>query len=158
MARSCPFDQLIVTLGAGMDNVREAVVLDGMDVVIADDAASGCSASLRRAVRRVDPHADGIVLMLGDQPGVTRSTVTKLIAGGRGTPIAVCQYSDGTGHPFWLGATMFGELIELHGDKGVWRLVESGRFDVHHVPIDDAIPLDVDTWDDYRRLLDTVVP
>ena len=48
---------------------------------------------------------------------------------------------------------MFSELAELHGDKGVWRLVESGGFDVRRVPIDDVIPLDVDTWADYRRLL-----
>ena len=34
-----------------------------------------------------------------------------------------------------------------------WRLIESGRFDVRRIPIDDVIPLDVDTWDDYQRLL-----
>ena len=158
VARSCPFDQLIVTLGAVADDVRKAVALDGLDIVVADDAASGCSASLRAALPWVDPRSDGIVLMLGDQPGVTRSTVTKLIASRRGAPIAVCQYSDGIGHPFWLGRKMFAELAGLHGDKGVWRLVESGRFEVRRVPIDVAAPLDVDTWDDYRRLLASVAP
>jgi molybdenum cofactor cytidylyltransferase len=51
---------------------------------------------------------------------------------------------------------MFGELADLHGDKGVWRLIESGRFDVRRVPIGGVVPLDVDTWDDYRRLLASV--
>lgn len=158
VARSCPFDQLIVTLGAAEDDIRKAVPLDGLDVVIADDAASGCSSSLRTALRSVDPRANGIVLMLGDQPGVTRSTVTKLIASGRDTPVAVCRYSDGIGHPFWLSRTTFDDLAQLHGDKGVWRVVESGRFDVRRVAIDHPIPSDVDTWDDYRRLRASVAP
>ena len=41
----------------------------------------------------------------------------------------------------------------MHGDKGVWSMVESGRYNVRRIPIDDVVPLDVDTWDDYQRLL-----
>ena len=44
-------------------------------------------------------------------------------------------------------------LAEMHGDKGVRRMVESGRYNVRRIPIDDVVPLDVDTWDDYKRLL-----
>jgi molybdenum cofactor cytidylyltransferase len=156
VARSCPFDQLILTLGGVADEVREAIALDGLDIVIVDDPESGCSSSLRTAMQWVDQRADGIVLMLGDQPGVACETVTKLIAFGSGAEIAVCEYSDGVGHPFWLSRKVFGELAEMHGDKGVWRLMEAGRFDVRRIPIDNAVPLDVDTWDDYRRLLTSV--
>ena len=156
VARSCPFDQLIIALGGAADAVRESVTLDGIDIVMADDHASGCSSSLRAALPWVDPRADGIVLMLGDQPGVARTTVTKLIASGCGAPIAVCRYADGIGHPFWLGRKVFGELADMHGDKGVWRMVESGRYNVRRIPIDDVVPLDVDTWDDYERLLASV--
>ncbi|OBF31487.1 carbon monoxide dehydrogenase [Mycobacterium sp. ACS1612] len=156
MARNCPFDQLIVTLGAVADEVRQAVALDGLDIVLADDPGSGCSSSLQTALGWVDQRADGVVLMLGDQPGVTCSTVTKLIASSREDALAVCEYLDGVGHPFWLGRRVFGELEKLHGDKGVWRLMESGRYGVRRVPIDDAVPLDVDTWDDYRRLCESL--
>jgi molybdenum cofactor cytidylyltransferase len=156
VARGCQFDQLILTLGGVADEVREAIALDGLDIVIVDDPESGCSSSLRTAMRWVDRRADGIVLMLGDQPGVACETVTKLIAFGGGADIAVCEYSDGVGHPFWLSRKVFGELAEMHGDKGIWRLMEAGRFAVRRIPIDDAVPLDVDTWDDYRRLLTSV--
>ncbi len=44
-------------------------------------------------------------------------------------------------------------LAELHGDKAVWKLLESGLYPVTEVPIDATIPLDVDTWDDYENLL-----
>lgn len=153
IARSIGFDQLIVTLGHDADAVRATVSLDDVDVVIAEDSATGCSASLRSALRRVDARADGIALMLGDQPDLAAATVTRLVIEAGGAPIAVCRYRDGIGHPFWLGRSVFSELEQLHGDKGVWQLVESGRCSVTQVDVDGAVPLDVDTWDDYERLL-----
>ena len=158
MARRCGFDQLIVTLGGAAEEVRREVSLDGAETVVVDDPASGCAASLRVVVERVDPASAGIVLLLGDQPGVTEVTVRRLIEAGVGESIAVCRYDDGIGHPFWLARGVFGELAGLHGDKGVWKLIDSGRFDVLKVPVDAPVPLDVDTWDDYERLIAAVAP
>jgi molybdenum cofactor cytidylyltransferase len=46
----------------------------------------------------------------------------------------------------------------MHGDKGVWKLVERAAASgtLGEVMIADEIPLDVDTWVDYRRLLESV--
>jgi molybdenum cofactor cytidylyltransferase len=151
VARSCGFDQLIVTLGGAADAVRAAVPFDGVDVVVVEDYRSGCSSSLKTALDTVDPGAAGIVLLLGDQPGVATEVVRRLMVDRR-DPITVCRYANGIGHPFWLGRSVFGELRQLHGDKGVWRLIESHRFPVTEVPIEGDVPTDVDTWDDYERL------
>jgi len=159
VARGVGFDQLIVTLGGAAEAVLDAVRRDGADVVTADDYGTGCSASLRVALERVDPQAAGIVLMLGDQPQLAPATVRRVIAAGRGAPdnpVIVCRYTDGIGHPFWFSRNMFGELSRLHGDKGVWKLVESGHYLVRELAVDDPVPLDVDTWDDYQRLLESV--
>ena len=67
--------------------------------------------------------------------------------------MAVVRYRNGRGHPFWFSAELFGELALLHGDKAVWKLLESGRWPVTEVEVDADVPLDVDTEDDYRRLL-----
>lgn len=155
MARACGFHQLIVTLGGAADAVRQSVPLDDIDVVTVDDFGSGCSSSLRSALTVVDPRASGIVLMLGDQPGVSPTTVERLVSSGS-APIVVCRYGDGVGHPFFLSRNMFGELAQLHGDKGVWRLIESCRFMVHELAVEGFVPPDVDTWDDYRRLVASV--
>jgi molybdenum cofactor cytidylyltransferase len=153
VARSCGFEQLIVTLGHDADAIRAQVRLDGVEVVIADDSVTGCSASLRSALRHVDPSADGIAMLLGDQPALTSGAVKRLLSRRRRAPIAVCRYRDGIGHPFWLGRSVFGELQRLHGDKGVWKWLESGHDRVAEVEVDGTVPLDVDTWDDYGRLL-----
>jgi molybdenum cofactor cytidylyltransferase len=152
VARSCSFDQIIVTLGAAAADVRRAVALDGVDVVTVGDYGSGCSSSLRLALPRVHAGAGGIVVMLGDQPNVATATVERMIAEGTASPITVCRYSDGIGHPFWFSRSVFRALGQLHGDKGMWKLIESGRFPVRELAVDTPVPIDVDTWDDYERL------
>jgi molybdenum cofactor cytidylyltransferase len=156
VARIAGFDQLILTLGGAAQAVRDAVPLDGADVVTVDDFGTGCSASLRVALQHVDPRAAGIVLMLGDQPRVDPTTVRRMVAAGVGADIVVCRYADGVGHPFWFSRDVFEELSQLHGDKGVWKLLESGRHPVRELAVDGPVPIDVDTWEDYHRLLESV--
>lgn len=156
VARACGFGQIIVTLGSAVPAVRAAVPLDGLDVVVVDDVGGGCSASLKVALGRVHPDAAGIVLMLGDQPEVDTALVRRLLTEGSGSPVTVCRYTDGIGHPFWLSRSVFGELAQLHGDKGIWKLIESGSGGVDELAVDGTVPLDVDTWDDYRRLVESV--
>ena len=155
VARDCGFDQLIVTLGGASEQVRERVELTGLEVVDNPDFGTGCSSSIRAALGVVDPRSDGIVLLLGDQPGVASASVRSLLAAASdlAAPIAVSRYDDGRGHPFWFRRDTFGELAGLHGDKGVWKLIESGRRPVREVDAVGNIPLDVDDWDGYRALL-----
>ena len=153
VARACPFDQVVVALGGAADEVREAVDLEGVDVVVNDDYGEGCSSSIAAALGAVDLRCDVLVLMLGDQPGVTEQTVRALLAGRGDAPLAVCRYEDGRGHPIAFAGSTFGALAELHGDKGVWRLLDRHADDAADVPIDGPIPRDVDTWDDYQALL-----
>jgi molybdenum cofactor cytidylyltransferase len=48
---------------------------------------------------------------------------------------------------------MFGELTDLHGDKGVWKLLDRHAEEVVDVPVAGRIPPDVDTWEGYRSVL-----
>jgi molybdenum cofactor cytidylyltransferase len=160
VARAAGFDQLIVTLGGAAHAVRDAVRLDGADVVVVSDESgafgTGCSATLRVALQRVDPQAAGIVLMLGDQPRMDPGTVRRMVTKGPGGAVMVCRYADGIGHPFWFSREVFDDLSRLHGDKGVWKLIQSGRHPVRELEVDGPVPQDVDTWEDYERLLESV--
>ena len=71
-ARACGFDQLIVALGGSADEVAAQVDLGGATVVRNPGFGSGCGSSIAAAMEVVD--GDVLVLMLGDQPGVTAAT------------------------------------------------------------------------------------
>jgi molybdenum cofactor cytidylyltransferase len=152
-ARACRFDQLVVAIGGAADEVRAGVELTGADVVVNQAYGQGCSSSIAAALAVVESRSDLLVLMLGDQPGVTAATVATLLAGRGGSPLSVCRYDDGCGHPIAFGRGVFAQLADLHGDKGVWRLLEQRAGEVLEVPVAGAIPLDVDTQEDYRAVV-----
>ena len=156
VARSAGFDQMIVAIGGAADEVRAGVDLAGAEVVVNDAYGEGCSSSIAAALGAVDPRAGALVLMLGDQPGVDAATVATLLAGRGDAPLAVCRYDDGRGHPIAFGRDVFAELAGLHGDKGVWRLLDRRAEDVVEVAVPGPIPRDVDTQDDYRAVLDAL--
>jgi molybdenum cofactor cytidylyltransferase len=152
-ARDCGFDQLVVPIGGAAAEVRERVDFAGAEVVVNQAYGEGCSSSIAAALDAVNPCCDVLVLMLGDQPGVTPETVRALLAGRDDAPFAVCRYDDGRGHPIAFARTVFAQLADLHGDKGVWRLLDERAGDVVDVPIAGNIPLDVDTPEDYKAVL-----
>ena len=156
VARECRFQQTIVAIGGSADEVRATVDLAGVEVVVNEAYGAGCSSSIAAALDAVDPRCDALVLMLGDQPGVGADTVAALLAGRGDAPLAVCRYDDGRGHPIAFARSVFGELADLHGDKGVWRLLDRRSDDVVAVPIAGPIPLDVDTPEDYQAVLDAL--
>ncbi len=153
VARECGFDQRIVAIGGSAEDVRAGVDLAGVDVVVNEDYGEGCSSSIAAAVAALDPRAELVVLMLGDQPGVDPATVAALAAGRGDAAVAVCRYEDGRGHPFAFDRSTFGELAGLHGDKAVWRMLEQRGDAVAEVPIAGPVPRDVDTIEDYQAVL-----
>jgi molybdenum cofactor cytidylyltransferase len=152
-ARGCRFDQLLVALGGAADQVRETVDLAGAEIVLNPGFAQGCSSSIAAAMDSLDPRCDVLVLLLGDQPGVTPATVARLLAGRGDAPLAVCRYADGRGHPFAFARPVFSELSTLHGDKAVWKLLDRRAGDVADVNVPGPVPRDVDTWADYEAVL-----
>jgi molybdenum cofactor cytidylyltransferase len=153
-ARASGFDQLIVALGGSSAEIHRKVDLSGADVVENPEFGEGCSSSIAAGLSAIDPRSELMVLMLGDQPGVTPANVRALIAGcDEGTVLAACLYDDGRGHPLAFGRQVFGDLLELHGDKAVWKLIDRRPDDVVEVRVPGPIPRDIDTRGDYEAVL-----
>ncbi|BCW71135.1 nucleotidyltransferase family protein [Arthrobacter sp. NicSoilB8] len=174
---NCAFSQTVLALGAAAAEVQRAVDTSGCDVVLNPDFGDGCASSIAAALAAVRPDTDAVVLLLGDQPGVSAASVRAVLdalqpagsgaAAAAGTAagtaqtaqvaragIAVCRYDDGVGHPLAFARRLIPELAALHGDKAVWKLLEQRADDVVEVRTPGPVPLDVDTEEDYRRLLD----
>lgn len=150
--RRCGFDQVLVTLGGAADEIERVVDLRGVTVVRNPDHGDGCSSSIAAALPRVESASEGFVLLLGDQPLVSPDAVAALLDLGRPDVLATCRYDDGIGHPFWLGRALFARLATLHGDKGVWKLVDAAGDSLVTARLSGPIPRDVDTWADYEAL------
>lgn len=152
-ARACRFDQLLCVIGGEGDAVRRTVDFAGVELVENVHFGEGCSSSIAAALNAVDPRASVLVLLLGDQPGVTAGTVEALLDGRGNRSLAACCYDDGRGHPLAFARSVFGELSALHGDKAVWTLLDRHAGEVGEVRIAGPVPRDIDTDEDYRALL-----
>lgn len=161
-ARECGFDQTVLALGGAAGEVRRTVDTTGCEIVLNPDFREGCSSSIAAGIAALHPDTDAVVLLLGDQPGVQADTARDLLellfAGAtdtaQGAPgIAVCRYDDGVGHPLAFARRMLPDLAALHGDKAVWKLLEQRAGDVVELRVPGPVPPDVDTDEDYRRVL-----
>lgn len=155
-ARALGLPQVVVALGGAAAEIRECVDLTGLDVALNLDFESGCATSIRSALAMVDEAADGVVLLLGDQPEVSAEVVHALLREASGSSVGVCEYDDGLGHPLWFSRSLFARLANLHGDKAVWKIVDEahrGDLDLAVARVPGPIPRDIDTWADYLALV-----
>ena len=152
-ARACGFDQIVLALGGAEEAVRQRVDTHGCDVVGNPAFGAGCSSSIAAAIPALHPETEVLVLLLGDQPGVSPETVRRLVDGRGSALLAVCRYDDGVGHPFAFDRSVLPQLTALHGDKAVWKLLEQRAAEVTEVIVAGPIPPDIDTEADYERAL-----
>ena len=93
-------------------------------IVHAADHAEGLAASLRAGVRSLPPAAGGLLLFLGDMPGVpvdlARSLTDALAAG---APAAAPRHAGRRGHPVALSSALFPKLLEISGDRGAAQVL-----------------------------------
>ena len=68
----------VVVLGHAAEKIRRGVNMHGASVVVCDDWEEGQSASLRAGLAAL-PGADAVVVVLGDQPGITPAAIEAVV-------------------------------------------------------------------------------
>jgi molybdenum cofactor cytidylyltransferase len=130
-------------LGHAADEIRAGVDLHGARAVVCADWAQGQAASLRCGLAAL-ASADAVLVVLGDQPGLTPAAV-EAVAAADGEEDAVRAIYDGVpAHPVLLRRPLLDRAHELHGDSGFRDLLSGARVravEVGHL----ADPSDIDT-------------
>ena len=149
-------DEVIVVLGRAADEICERVNFGTAQVVENRVFGEGCSSSYRAGLAAIDSHSVAIMIILGDQPGITPEIIDTLAEEWRRTeaPIALCSYDGRKGHPMIFAQSMFDQLATLHGDKAAWKLVDANANRVHEVALNVPFPDDVNTIEDFERLVE----
>jgi molybdenum cofactor cytidylyltransferase len=147
---------VIVVTGANAAASRKA--LRGLDVREAENEQweSGISSSVRVGIEGMvtaEPRVNAVVLMVCDQPFVTREIVAGLVATHRETARAIIASSYGGtyGVPALFSREYFAELTTLKGAAGAKQVIQEHLPKVHLLPFPEG-EIDVDTPDDFARL------
>jgi molybdenum cofactor cytidylyltransferase len=135
--------------------VRRQVDLAGATVVENPEFSTGCSSSYRTGIGALDPRADAVTILLGDQPGVDHIVIDTVVDEWRRTRdrILLAAYRTREGHPLVFARALFDQLVALQGDKAAWKIVDARRDEIRAVAVDRPHPRDVNTWEEYELLL-----
>ncbi len=146
----------IVVSGHLPARIADAVAPFDVKIVHNPDFDSdGMISSIRVGLRAVHD-VDAVFIVLGDQPLVARATFEGLARAINETDRAIARpvYRGHHGHPILMGSGCVCEILQLPLDATLSDFVHGHQSHVADVPVDDeAILLDVDTPDDYRRAL-----
>jgi molybdenum cofactor cytidylyltransferase len=147
-------DTVVVVSGREHEVLAEA--LSGLPVRFAVNPTpeAGQSSSIRVGIAALPERTDAALIVLGDQPFLSREIIPALLAAftRTGKPIVVPRYRDGRGNPVLFGRAMFPELAQVVGDQGARALIERDPSRVAGIEFDSPMPQDIDTPDDYDRL------
>ena len=156
-AAGCAAEGVVAVTGAYADEMAPVVRRMGAREVRNQSWARGQASSVRAAVLHAACEGfDAVMLMVADQPFVTRSHLDALLRGRDGERAWACLSAAGgrSGNPCLFDKRCFPALLELQGDEGARSLFRRhSGIPVRCVHFEDArLFEDVDTPEDLARL------
>lgn len=147
---------VIVVLGDKAEALRKNIQDGNVHVVVNGEWQEGMASSIRygiKAMSEIAPDAEGIILMVCDQPFVTSALLNELIETHKktGKQIVACGYDNTFGPPVFFHQSLFEELLQLKGDIGARGIVRQHTDLVGVVPFPEGT-FDIDTEADYERI------
>ncbi len=148
-------DHIYVVVGRDQAAVTEALSGYSAEVVVNPEPDSAMLDSVRCGVRALPPHCRAVLVVLGDQPGITPGLVDALVAAfdSSAKGIAVPIHDGRRGHPLLFAIGYCDSVLTQYDDVGLRGLLRDHPDDVLEVPWPRAIA-DLDYPEDYRRELD----
>jgi molybdenum cofactor cytidylyltransferase len=147
--------QVIVVLGSIIDPIKEALSGLPVEFVINSDWTQGQSTSIKKGLNALPNRFTSVIFLLADQPQIPPGLLVSLIESHRHSlaPITAPLVNGNRSNPVIFDCTTFPDLQELRGDTGgraIFSKYKLAWVNWH----DDRILLDVDTPEDYQRLMD----
>jgi len=156
-ALAASLDEVLVVTGGAAGAVEEALSAYPVRIVPNPAYREGQSTSLIAGLDALaDRAVDGVVVLLGDQPGVDSADIAALVERRREThaPVVMTAYGRQRSHPLLFGRELFPELMAVRGDRGGRDVIRAHAPDVATVAsVFAEPPLDIDTEEAYRALV-----
>lgn len=132
--------------------IAEAAALLDAGIAVNPAVSSEQADSLRIGLGALPPQAEAALVAPVDVPDVSGALVRAVIEAFRrtGAPVALPASGGRHGHPVLFARRVFAELMRPELPQGARTVVHAHAAELAEVPV-DALPVDVDTPDDYRR-------
>jgi molybdenum cofactor cytidylyltransferase len=147
---------VIVVLGANSGLLSKEIDKTKAYIIENTEWEEGMASSVRiglSTLLQIFPSADAVIFMVCDQPHVSTSLLNDLINTQVETSktIVTCNYGEALGPPALFHKSLFNELMQLKGDAGARKIIQSHKDDVATVFFAKGT-IDIDTNEDYEAL------
>ena len=130
--------------------------MNPVKIVLNEQFVEGMGSSIQRGLQEISPRARAVLIGLADQPGISTEVVTMLIAafGSTEKRIIIPVSSGRRGHPVLFDLSLKAEMLAASKEVGLRQVLRAHPEEILEVPVEgEGILLDVDTPEEYRRLL-----
>lgn len=148
-------DEVLVVIGNEAARIREEIEQYPVRIVENPLFAGGQSTSLQAGMRRIQPDAEAVIILMADQPFVGPETIDAIVDRYQAerSLIVAPEYAGQIGAPVLFDRRLFPELLAASGDKGGRDIVRSHPDDVRVVRFDHSLAArDIDTWQEYEEI------
>jgi molybdenum cofactor cytidylyltransferase len=138
-----------VVLGANAADIAPALKHSSVAIVINRHWREGMASSIRAGLAQLPGNADGLLILLADQPDVSHDDLGRLAAAWRAQAdsIAAASFNGQLGAPAIFPRWCFADLLQLQGDRGARALLQRHLSRVQRVSMPSAA-VDIDTPED----------
>ena len=150
-------DEFLVVVGHKHEQITAAVQLPEARFVVNEAWRSGQLSSLRTAVRALSPHSEGMLFTPVDYPLVSLSTYRVLIERWMEDrdSLVIPRYEGRKGHPAIFPETLYNRVFNEELPDGARSIIKKEIESVKFVPVqDEGVVADIDTLEDYQRLVE----
>ncbi|MFV0388883.1 MAG: NTP transferase domain-containing protein [Pyrinomonadaceae bacterium] len=148
---------VVTVLGANAEEIMRRLNHENVEVVINFCWKHGMSSSIVCGLTHIlqhKPNLEAVIILLADQPLVTKHTIKKLSSAYRKTQKSVvgAHYGNSMGVPAIFSHAMFDALLQLKGKHGAKTLINSLPANcLHSVELPEVL-FDIDTVEDFKAL------
>lgn len=153
-------DDILVVTGHRAADVRQAVEPFDARCVENPDYRQGMFTSVLAGIRALPERCRAFFIHPADIPLVRSQTVRRLVETFSGTSAAILYptFSDRRGHPTLLDFSLGPGIMEWSGVGGLRAFLQHHEAVSFEVAVaDEAVLLDLDTPEDYRRMLNRLI-
>jgi len=150
-----PVKQVVVVAGRDGERLREALGERAISLVQNPDWEGDMLSSVRCGLRALPKSCEAALIVLGDQPGISRKLISQLTECHLQNPdgIIAPEYNGKRGHPLLIASRLFNEIINKYDGVGLQGLLKSHPDAVQRIPVATPAALeDMDTPEDYQRI------
>jgi molybdenum cofactor cytidylyltransferase len=156
-----PLDQTMVVVGRDAERIQQALAGHTVTFIPNPDPEGDMLSSVRCGLRALPTVCKAVLVVLGDQPGVSREMVGELVRTFRNQPngggisrkeIIVPTHAGRRGHPLLFAARFWDEILTRYDGVGLHGLLAAHPSEVLEFAVSTAAELeDMDTPEDYQR-------